>query len=353
MNRRFRCFLILGILCFSAMTATSLFAQVNYSLEGLVTVRDAKGKLSTDDGRVFKLDGLPFTEMAKYDGKTVSIQGSVKQADQLEVLTVKQIQVITPAESKVVKPAFKPRQRAPKLASDRNGVMTVGNVRWSLIPGNYPGKGMEEHTFQIAQIRPDLIEKVHLVLKPFPPKWIAAHSLYLFTFRDGGIVTTKGDTSNGLLLSIEAWQTTDQAYSLKGGLKDVFGSCWILCRWEDYMDEITYRKEQLVIYPIDISADQRKRLLRETITQACVNRQGEYYHTVTNNCTNNLIVLLNRVLPPERRIDMWWLPSMAYNFEATTPVALPKYLLRKGLLEDRSVEVTPANCRQSLLQLGL
>ena len=87
-------------------------------------------------------------------------------------------------------------------------------------------------------------------------------------------------------------------------------------------------------------------LISETILQATVNRQGEYYNTVTNNCTNNLIVLLNRVLPEVQRVNMWWLPSMVYNMQATTPVVVPKMLMKRGLLCEVLPEVNGSNFRR-------
>lgn len=327
-------------------------AQVSYRLEGLVTVRSAKSKLTTPDGRLFMLEGLPFIEAAKYDGKHVEIHGSVRQADQLGVMTVKSIKVIPLDQKKVILPPYKASQRPPRLVSHRDGVMTFGNIRWGKKPGTFaPGK--EEHQYQIARLRPDLVDKVYFVLKPFAPEWIAAHSLFLFTLKDGALTTTKNETSNGLFLSIEAWQRTDQSYSLTKGLKDVFGVSWILTSFENYMGEISNRNERLVLYPVNLTHEQKKKLLEETITWSCVNRQGEFYHTITNNCTNNLVVLLNRVLEPQHRIDMWWVPTMAYNLRATLPVAVPKYLIKKKILVDQIKEIKGPEAAKTIKQLGL
>ncbi|MEW6710707.1 MAG: DUF4105 domain-containing protein [Candidatus Riflebacteria bacterium] len=329
-----------------------LEAQANYRLNGLVTVRSAKAKLTTVDGRVFLLDKLPFVEAAKFDGKNVEIHGSVKQSDDLGVLTVKAIKVIDIDQKKVVLPPYKGHQRPPRLVSNRNGVMTFGNLRWRMKPGNHP-RGLEEHEYRNAMLRPDMVENVYFTLKPFAPEWIAAHSLFIFTLRDGALKTTKDETSNGIILSIEAWQRKDQSYSLKEGLKDTFGVSWILTSFEDYMDEIAYRNDRLVLYPVNLSHQQKAKLLEETIRLSCVDRRGEFYHTVTNNCTNNLIVLLNRVLEPQKKVDMWWLPSMAYNLRATVPVAVPKYLVKKKILIDNMREIKGPTASKSIKEMGL
>jgi hypothetical protein len=333
--------------------AGPLEAQANYRLEGLVTVRSAKAKLTTVDGRVFMLDKLPFIEAAKYDGKHVEIHGSVKQSDTLEVLAVKSIKVIPIDQKKVVLPtSFKPNQRPPRLVSNRNGVMTFGNLRWRMKPGNQP-RGMEDHEYRNVMLRPDMVENVYFTLKPFAPEWIAAHALFIFTLKDGALKTTKDETSNGIVLSIEAWQRKDQSYSLKEGFKDIFGVSWILTSFEDYMDEIAYRQDRLVLYPVNMTHQQKAKLLEETIRLSCVDRRGEFYHTVTNNCTNNLVVLMNRVLEPQRKIEMWWLPSMAYNLRATVPVAVPKYLIKKNILINRMREIKAPDARKSIKEMGL
>jgi hypothetical protein len=332
--------------------AEMVLAQANYRLIGMVTVRSAKAKLTTHDGRVFMLDKLPFIEAAKYDGRNVEIHGSVKQADDLEVLSVKSIKVIPIDQTKVVMPPMKSNQRPPRLVSNRNGVMTFGNLRWRMKPGEQP-QNQEEHDYRNVSLRPDMVDNVYFVLKPFAPEWIAAHALFLFTFKDGALKTTKEETSNGIFLSIEAWQSKDQSYSLKEGLKDTFGVSWILTSFENYMDEIAYRKDRLVLYPVNLSPQQKAKLLEETIRLACVDRRGEFYHTITNNCTNNLIVLMNRVLEPQRKIKMWWLPSMAYNLRATVPVAVPRYLIKKKVLKDQMREITHNTARKTVQEQGL
>lgn len=347
--------LCVALICFLLIIfySNTGFAQVNYKLEGILTAEKNRAKLTTDDGRLFILEGKSAAKFLEFNGKSVLIHGSVRQADQLEILRVKKIVEIKPEQGKIVLPEFKPRQRAPILSSNKDGVLTVGNFRWRILPGKFPAGGLEEHRFEVARIRPEMVENVYLVLKPFPPEWLSAHSMFLFTFKDGGIITTKGEKTTGMFLSIEAWQQKDQVYSLKDGFKDLFGSCWILTSWEDYIDEITYRKEHLVMYPLKINKEQARKMAEETILQSCVNRRGEYYHTITNNCTNNLIVLLNRVLPEKKQIDLWLIPKMAYNFRASLPVTLPKYLLRKKLLVDKIYKVDPEAGKKKPAELGL
>ena len=67
-----------------------------------------------------------------------------------------------------------------------------------------------------------------------------------------------------------------------------------------------------------------------------------------HNCTNNLIIVINRVLPEAQRITMWTIPYLAYNLRATMPVWVPKYLQGKGLLGPELGEVNASNYRNPL-----
>jgi hypothetical protein len=188
-------------------------------------------------------------------------------------------------------------------------------------------------------IRPELIDKAYFVIKPFPPEWIAAHSLMLFTFKKGGMVDEQGNESRGLVLTIEAHQRKDQKYSLQDGMKKAFGIIWLLTTWENYAAETChFEKKKMIPYEIKFNNAQNQALLLEAIKQSVVNRSGEYYHTTRNNCTNNLVVLLDKIA--KTKIKFWAIPNMIYNVRATMPVMVPKYLQKKGLLKGELPEVT-------------
>ncbi|HMM61273.1 MAG TPA: DUF4105 domain-containing protein, partial [Candidatus Rifleibacterium sp.] len=84
-----------------------------------------------------------------------------------------------------------------------------------------------------------------------------------------------------------------------------------------------------------------QKLLLESVRQAGVNRSGEFYHTTRNNCTNNLLVLMNKV--GDKKLRFWTIPSMIYNVRATMPTMVPKYLQGKGLIGKELPAVTAEN----------
>ncbi len=346
MNRR--CVTVLMVLagCFLVQTG---WAQVNYRLTGILEiVRHSSGTypiLRTGDGRLFNLTGMPLAKLTPFDGQHVVVEGTARQADQVIDLKVKSV-AATPLDSRaIVLPSLKAHQTPVKLVSQRPPLYQLANVRWGYIPGK--ARTNDNFRFVKATLDTSKVERAYFVLKPFPPEWIAAHSLMYWSLKPGGLVSETGEQASGIFLSIEAYQRTDQSYSLTGGLKNTFGSAWIMGTWEDYTTQsCEVQNEKLFLYPLKLTQGQMSTLLAEAVLQATVNRTGEFYHTVTNNCTNNLIILLNRVLPPDRRINLWIIPSMIYNLRATMPIIVPKMLMKKGLLGEPLPEVNGRNFRQ-------
>jgi len=312
---------------------------VNYTLKGILTRAEGlpadagggqgKAFLHVADGRVFELE-LSDSKAKKYDGKSVIVLGKVKESDELSLLKVEEIAEYTPSSEEVVLPKFLAKRRPARLLADDGSVMTISNVRWST------GTILEsEFDWATAKIRPDMIKNAYFVKKPFPPEWIAGHSLLLFTFKDGGLTDDKGNKSAGLVISVEAYLTEGQTYSITQGLKNNFFIVWTLATWEDYASRVVqYEKDapKLILYPFNFGDSQKSALLRESLKQATVNRAGEYYHTVTNSCTNNLVIVINNVLPDSKKIRMWTIPSLVYNFRATMPVWVPPLLQKKGII---------------------
>ena len=310
---------------------------VPYSLRGVLTRYEDKVVLNTPDGRVFELK-LGDRQARAYNGKTVEIYAKAKEADELSVLEVKKISEYVPAAGEVIAPYVAQRKPA-RMAGEDRASMTLENVRWNKGP---VADGVFD--WATATIRPDLVKNVYFVKKPFKPEWIAAHSFFVFTFEDGGIVDSAGRKTDALVLTIEAYLKEGQEYSLTDGLKNKFSIVWLLATWEDYSARTANLEGQrLIPYPVQMAHAEKAALVRESLRQAAVNREGEYYNTITNNCTNNLVILMNRVLPEQKRVHLWSIPSLIYNFHATMPVWVPPYLQKKGLLGPELPQVDHAS----------
>ena len=321
----------------SADVPLSKSYAVNYALRGVLTRYDDRVAFNTPDGRVFELK-ISGRLARRYNGHTVEISAQAKEADDLSVLKVDKISDYAPSAQEVTPPYIAQRKPA-KMVSDDGAALTLENVRWNQGPVT---DGVFDWT--TATIRPDLVKNVYFIKKPFAPEWIAAHSFFVFTFEDGGLTDAAGRKTDALVLTIEAYLKEGQEYSLTEGLKNKFSIVWLLATWEDYSARTANIEHQrLIPYPVIMSHAEKAALVRESLRQAAVNRDGEFYNTITNNCTNNLVILMNRAMDASKRVALWTIPSLVYYFHATMPVWVPPYLQKKGLLGAELPAVDHAN----------
>lgn len=317
---------------------------VSYTLKGVLAVEEGRVSLNTPDGRLFQLK-LSAKKAEKFKGKTVSVEALARQADDLSILKVESISEYTPKAGEIVPAPYQPRRRQALLLSDKGGELVMGNVRELRAGLPLP----DSFDWTTASMKPELIKNVYFVKKPFAPEFLAAHSFFLFTFEKGGLRDGAGREIAGLTLSIESRTRVGQTFSPLTGLKNAFGIIWHLATWEDYSARtIHLEKGHLVPYPMQLSHEQKVSLLRESMTLAAVDRDGEFYHTITNNCTNNLLIIMNRVLPEDRRIKLWTIPYMVYNAKATMPLFVISNLQKQGLLGAEFADINAATLKTPL-----
>ncbi|HBA60175.1 MAG TPA: hypothetical protein DCZ92_05055 [Elusimicrobia bacterium] len=314
---------------------------VSYILNGTLTVNDEKILFNTPDGRIFELD-MSRRKARKFNGQTVHLEAKAKQADDMSVLKVSGIEKYDPALHELTLPPYQAKRRRAEVVSDLDGTLTVNNIRW--FQASVPAK--DSFDWATASIKPELVKNVYFVKKPFAPEWIAAHSLLTFTFEKGGLTDANGNEASGLSLTIEAFLREGQSYGLVSGMKKKFGIVWMLTTWEDYAARTALYdtdSPRLIPYAVNFTHEQKAQMVREAVKLAAVNRDGEFYDTITNNCTNNLVLIMNHVLPENRRMKMWTIPYLVFNLRATMPVWVPAYLQKKGLLGEEMAPVTAAN----------
>lgn len=326
------------LLVFSLMQQP-VFAHASYRLNGIIDVqKNGSVTFNCEDGRIYNLD-ISDRAAKKHDGDLVQIEAYAQDGLNLDSLKIKKIRKyekrILPSEV----PYSDSRQFA-KILDRKESSYIVKNIRWAR---NKLSKAEDEYIWQTAKIDFDAVEKAFFVLKPFPPEWLAAHCLMLFTFKDGGFIDKDNNRSKGLVLSIEAYLREDQKYSLAKGLRNKFGIIWSVATWEGYAEQTCNNKKngKLLAHEIKLEKESVKALLKEALDQADKDRLGEFYHTTRNNCTNNLVLLLNKFAP--KKIRPWSIPNIIYNVRATMPVMVPKRLEKLGVIGERLTEVNSEN----------
>lgn len=312
---------------------------VSYSLKGVIKINENKPYFYTSDGRIFLLD-MKLEEAKKYENKSVEICAKALQADKIEVLKPSEIKEYDPSVI-INLPDYQNKRRPARILSKTESVYEVENIRWE-------PKSFEPSNYQWRNFKVDIskLKDVYFVKKPFTPEFIAAHSMLLFKFEKGGVINDMGEETDSFVLSIEAYLREGQSYSLVDGMRNKFNIIWLFATWKDY----SYRtmlydmdSRSLILYSVNLSLFQKKELLEYALVQASVNREGEYYNTITNNCTNNLVILINKTLPENKRIKLWEIPYLVYNVRATMPNLVVDYLKGKGILGGEFKKITLQN----------
>jgi hypothetical protein len=236
--------------------------------------------------------------------------------------------------------AFVPDQRPPTLVSkSADGKLVLDEVRL----------GYDDLTdcrnsarFGQVTIDPGAVEDVVFVIKPFAPEWMAAHVFFYFTFpADRPVVGPDGETSRGLAVSVEARLRRDQRYDLFRGMGKEFLIVYQVSMIEDDIKRCAGEGKRMLRYSLKFSPEQRRQLVLNALDASLKNRDGEYYNTYNNNCTNSAIAMLNTVLPEKQRFRLESVPGVKSMF-----ISLPRWidlaLRAKGLVRERLPDVIPS-----------
>ena len=265
-------FLVIGVIAGAEKPSDGGYT-VPYLLEGVLTVHQDAITLSTDDGRIFSLV-MNANTAKKFADKNVKVDGLAQQCDKLSYIKVRKVDIYDQKQPKVVLPPYKQGQRQPTLIKSTKDSFVLRDFRWDL---EKDASGKQTHSWETVTIKPELIKNVYFLKKPFPPEWIAAHSLLLYTFQPGGVVDSKGRDAGGFILTIEAYQRTNQNFDLMKGMKNMFSIVWILGAWNNYLRQACeFQNEKLILYPVNMTHVQKVILTQESIKQALVNREGEF-----------------------------------------------------------------------------
>lgn len=154
----------------------------------------------------------------------------------------------------------------------------------------------------------DELRRVWFMLEPQPGSQLAAHTLLLFEF--------EGDRLLGL--TIEARREEGEEYSAFHGQFNAFELIYI---WATARDLLIRRAvmldHEVFVYPVDISAEQNRTLLRNLLQRSqSLQQTARYYNTIVSNCTNELA----------KAAGFHWAPAYILTGRSD------EYLYRRGIL---------------------
>jgi hypothetical protein len=143
----------------------------------------------------------------------------------------------------------------------------------------------------------DRLNSAWFVLTPFSTSWRGpAHSFVTFGFSDSQFVA----------ISVEARREPWEAYGVLAGLFRRYELIYVVGDERDLIGQrAAYDSSDVYLYPIRATPERIRAVFVEMLARVNqLNERPEFYNTLTNNCTSNLIRHVNQVTPG--RVPAGW-----------------------------------------------
>jgi hypothetical protein len=145
--------------------------------------------------------------------------------------------------------------------------------------------GYREQTYHL-----DRLERVWFVLAPFTRDWRGpAHSFLSFGFSD----------AQYLSISVEARREVGQPFSLWKGALRQFELMYVIGEESDLIGlRAAVWDTPVYLYPMRATPEQARGVFLHMLQRAqALEQQPAFYHTLTNNCTTNILDAVNAIAP--------------------------------------------------------
>ena len=169
---------------------------------------------------------------------------------------------------------------------ESDSLVRIANVR----DFHYRTETDADPRYETRTINLNRVTSAWLVLTPFSKAFRgAAHSFVSFGFAD----------SSYLAISIEARREQGETYGLLKGLGRNFELIYVLGEERDLIGKrAAFGGFDVYLYPIRTTPDRARAMLVDMLGRADrLSRQPEFYNTISNNCTSNLVRHVNRIVP--------------------------------------------------------
>lgn len=197
--------------------------------------------------------------------------------------------LLTPSRDR----AWSPEQSVlpwTEIAGDSMRIHRVRNFHWT-------GASSYAAAWEDRSYRLDQVATVWYVLVPFSRSWRGpAHAFVTFGFDDGRF----------LAISVEARREVGEGYGVFKGLLRRFELIYVIGDERDLIGRrAVYDGTDVFLYPIRADRAGARAMLTGMLERANrLSRVPEFYNTITNNCTLNLVRHVNRIVPG--RVPAGW-----------------------------------------------
>jgi len=186
-----------------------------------------------------------------------------------------------------------------------------------------------DQTYDLSQLK-----SVDFVMIPFNDARYLAHTMLSFGFENGDYVG----------VSVEVRLEKGESYDAAIGLFNQFELIYVVADERDLIRVRTeYRDVDVLIYPTKATPEQGRKLFADIMKR--VNKlkdEPEYYDTLSNNCTTNIVQHINTLTPD----------AIPHDFRVLLPGYADNLAYDLGLI-DNSVPFAEARRRARVNDLAL
>src|SRR3954469_11093941 len=236
----------------------------------------------------FSLDlfRLPFLAIARFD-----VLGFVRQLAVCVTLCAL-VSGCTSVEKRIAPSNFRdwrPEQSVLANAEFQGAQVTVHNVRNC----KYFANDVYMVDYYDKKIDLEHVEGVDFIVVPF--KGMAALAHVMISFQ----IAQPDGTRDHLAVSVETRKEKDETYNPVRGSTNAYELMYVVADERDVIQYRTnYNGEDVYLYHTIATPEASKALLVDVLTRANqVATQPEFYDTLTNNCTSNIVHHVNRIKP--------------------------------------------------------
>ncbi|MES2215797.1 MAG: DUF4105 domain-containing protein [Patescibacteria group bacterium] len=133
------------------------------------------------------------------------------------------------------------------------------------------------------------LKKVYYVVEPFSGFAGAAHTFLSFEF----------DGYQFMAISVEIRKEKGETFSALKGLFNQYELMYVIADERDVIKlRSNYRKDDVFVYPIRTTPEKARALFLDMIARANgIKEKPEFYNTLTNTCTTNIVSHVNKISP--------------------------------------------------------
>ena len=184
-------------------------------------------------------------------------------------------------------------------AASGQNLVVVNNIRaFRYGPSASGDRGGDSHYNDTYDL--EKLESVWFGVDRFTDVEPLAHTFLSFGFEEGSHRT------NYLAFSVETRREKDElTYSPFRGIFNNYEIIYVIADEQDVLAVRSNVRENVVqLYPVRATRDQARAMLLDMLQRAnSIRDNPEFYHTLTSNCTNNIVSHTNKVL--DEPISAW------------------------------------------------